>query len=102
MKNHDAVCSCSDMGRGLATWNMLWPCGLTCLHLAIQCSRTIQDEALDLQELIRLVPSNHREAKASTAFPKLRVNELAFQLRGVSCKKRFAWFRLEREEEKES
>jgi hypothetical protein len=29
------------------------------------------------------------------------VNELAFQLRGVSCKKRFAWFRLEREKGKE-
>lgn len=52
----------------------------TCFHLAVQRGRTIQDQALDLQKLIRFIPTNDREAKATTAFPQLCVNEFAFQL----------------------
>lgn len=84
-RNHTAVWACV----GLAA-----PAALpTCFHLAIQRSGTVQDEALDLQKLVRFVPSDDREAKATAAFPQLRVNELAFQFRRVSCKKGFAWIK---------
>lgn len=85
------------LGGSLTTQETRGPCGIsTCFHLAIQCGRTIQDQALDLQKLVRFIPSNNREAKATTAFPQLRVNELAFQLRRVSCKKGFAWMKTRR------
>lgn len=71
----------------------------TCLHLAIQGSRTIEDQALDLEKLIRFIPSNHGEAKSSTAFPQLRVDEFAFQLGRVSCKKGFAWMKTGKAQE---
>ena len=82
-------------GGSHTTQGMLGPCGAsTCFHLAIQCRRTIQDQALDLQKLVRFITSNNCEAKATTAFPQLRVNKLAFQLRRVSCKKGFAWMKI--------
>lgn len=85
------------LGGNLTAQEMRGPCGFsTCFHLAVQCGRTIQDQALDLQKLIRFIPSHDREAKPTTAFPQLRVNELAFQLRRVSCKKGFAWMKTRR------
>lgn len=84
---------CADVESGL-TAQTCWGCtDPTCFHLAVQCSRTIEDQALDLEEFIGLVPTNHCEAKAPTAFPQLCVNELAFQFRRVSCKKGFAWIK---------
>ncbi len=44
------------------------PCSrLTCGHLSISCGRPIGDNALDLEELVRLIASDNSEAKAHVA-----------------------------------
>lgn len=40
---------------------------LTCGHLSISCSGPIGDDALDLEEFVRLVASDNSEAEAHVA-----------------------------------
>lgn len=47
----------------------------TCLHLPIKGRRSIQNQTLYLQELIRLVASNNGEPKPSTALLQFGIDE---------------------------
>lgn len=60
----------------------------TCLHFAIESSRSIQDQALDLQELVWLVASNNSETEPPTTLFQLGINESPFQLGSVPSKER--------------
>lgn len=60
----------------------------TCLHFAIESSRSIQDQALDLQELVWLVASHDGEAEPSTALFQLGIDEGPLQLGSVPSKER--------------
>jgi len=65
---------------------MCQPClGLTCGHLSISCGGPIGDNTLDLEEFIRLIPSNNSEAKAHVALLEGCGQETAFKLSGVPC-----------------
>lgn len=52
----------------------------TCLHLAIQSSRSVEDQALDLQELVGLVSPDDREAEPAAALFQLGVDKGSLQL----------------------
>lgn len=60
----------------------------TGLHLAVQRCRSVQDEALDLQELIWLVAAHYRETEATAALFQLGVDKVALQLRAVASEER--------------
>ena len=56
---------------------------LTCGHFPVSRGGPIRDDALDLEELVRLVASNNGEAKAHVALLERCGQETAFQLSGV-------------------
>lgn len=60
----------------------------TCLHLAIEGGRSIEDQALDLQELVRLVASHNGEAEAPATLFQLGVDEIPLQFGTVPRKER--------------
>lgn len=60
----------------------------TCLHLAVHSCRSIQHQTFDLEKLIRLVTSDHREAEATVTLLQLRVDEGSFELSWVSGEER--------------
>lgn len=60
----------------------------TCLHLAVYGRGSIQHQTFDLEKLVWLVTSDHREAKATVTLLQLRVDEGSFELGGVSGEER--------------
>lgn len=60
----------------------------TCFHLSIHSCRPVQHQTFDLQKLVGLVTSDHREAEAASTLLQLRVDEGAFQLGRVSREER--------------
>lgn len=61
---------------------------LTCLHFAIEGGRSIQDQALDLQELVWLVASHNSETKPPATLFQLGVDECPLQLGAVPGEER--------------
>lgn len=55
----------------------------TCGHLCVRGGRPVRDDALDLQELVRLVSPDDGEAEAHAALLQRRGQEAALQLGGV-------------------
>lgn len=58
----------------------------TCVHLSVLSGRPVWNDALHLQELVRLVAPDDREAEAHVALLQGRRQESALQLGWIPCK----------------